>query len=199
MGSSRLNARWSFGRAIEFKFLAWSSIAQSVCQHAFSLLEIRFQKPWVRILYSAEEDNLSPFDSTLLPCYQRIRINTNKHVCMTVCALNKWLIWKNKIVQLHTPDTLHQTSWTDVWWIVAGNNTGFCLSHNIIYTKVNQYCAMFQRHLKYPTRRFGDSIFLVWRYHGDSIVTSRGWCQTQWFVRNDSQQHQFLGCGSVLG
>ena len=30
VGSSGLNARWSQGRAVEFKFLAWSSIAQSV-------------------------------------------------------------------------------------------------------------------------------------------------------------------------
>ena len=36
----------------------------------FGLQEIRFQIPWVRILHSAEEDNLSPFDS----------INNNKHV-----------------------------------------------------------------------------------------------------------------------
>ena len=27
----------------------WFSIAQSVCQRAFSLLEIRFQRPWIRI------------------------------------------------------------------------------------------------------------------------------------------------------
>ena len=40
------------------KVLAWSSIAQSVCQRALSLLEIRFQKSWVRILHSAKGDNL---------------------------------------------------------------------------------------------------------------------------------------------
>ena len=49
VGSGGLNACWSQGQAVEFKFLAWSSIAQSVCQQAFSL-------------HSAEEDNLSPFD-----------------------------------------------------------------------------------------------------------------------------------------
>ena len=53
---------WSYGLAIEFKFLAWSSIAESVCRRAFCLLEIRSQRPWVRILHSTEEDNLSPFD-----------------------------------------------------------------------------------------------------------------------------------------
>ena len=45
-GSSGLNACWSYGRAIEFKFLAWSSIAQSVYQRASSLQEIWFQRPW---------------------------------------------------------------------------------------------------------------------------------------------------------
>ena len=55
-------------------FLVWSSITQSVCKRPFGLLEIRFQRPWVRILHSAEEDNLSPFDS--------ISLHTNKHVYM---------------------------------------------------------------------------------------------------------------------
>ena len=39
--SSGLNAHSSQGWAIEFKFLAWSSIAQSVCEWAFSLLANR--------------------------------------------------------------------------------------------------------------------------------------------------------------
>ena len=44
-------------------FFIWSSIAQSVCQQAFSLLAIWCLRPCVRILHSAEEeDNLSPFD-----------------------------------------------------------------------------------------------------------------------------------------
>ena len=46
-------------------FLAWSSIAQSVCQRTFSLLAIWCLRPLVRILHSPEEDNLSPFDSNL--------------------------------------------------------------------------------------------------------------------------------------
>ena len=46
----------------------------------FSLLEIRLQRPWVQILHSAEEDNLSPVDSISLPCCQCIKINTNKYV-----------------------------------------------------------------------------------------------------------------------
>ena len=64
------------GRAIEFKFLVWSSIAQSVCQR----FEIRFQRRWFRILHLAEEDNLSPFDSKT-PCLcQSIEMNNNNHV-----------------------------------------------------------------------------------------------------------------------
>ena len=68
------------GWAIEFKFLAWSSIGQSVCQRTFSLLEIRFQRPWVRILYSAEEDSLCPFESKIACLCLSIAINNNKHV-----------------------------------------------------------------------------------------------------------------------
>ena len=123
--------RWAeclliIGTAVEFKFSAWSSIAQSVCQQAFSLLEIGFQRPygfesciqqrkttcllsirkslacarasklittnmyvcmhvctcvrtyvriWFRILHSAEEDNLSPFDSKIACLCQSIKIN----------------------------------------------------------------------------------------------------------------------------
>ena len=77
--------RWAecsliIGTGIEFKLLAWSSIAQSVCRRAFILLDIRFQRPWVRILHSAEEGNLSPFDSKIACLYQSIAINNNKHV-----------------------------------------------------------------------------------------------------------------------
>ena len=68
------------GRVVEFKFLAWSSIAQSVCQQAFSLLVNSYLRPWVRILPSAEEDNLSPFDSNIACLCQSIEINNNKHV-----------------------------------------------------------------------------------------------------------------------
>ena len=63
-------------------FLAWSSIAQSVCQWAFSLLAIWCLRPWwVRILPSAEEDNLSPFDSNIACLCQSIEINNNRYVC----------------------------------------------------------------------------------------------------------------------
>ena len=69
------------GTAVKFKFLAWSSIAQSVCQRAFSLLAIWCLRPWrVRILHSAEEDNMSPLDSNIACLCQSIEINNNKHV-----------------------------------------------------------------------------------------------------------------------
>ena len=80
VGSSGLNACWSCGWAIEFNFLAWSSIAQSVCLWAFSLLEIRFQRPCIQILHLAEEDNLSLFDLKIACLCQSIEINNNRHV-----------------------------------------------------------------------------------------------------------------------
>ena len=79
VGSSGLNARWPYGRADESKFLAWSSIAQSVGQRAFRLLAIWCLRPWVRILHSAEEDNVSPFDSNIFCLCQSIDINNNKY------------------------------------------------------------------------------------------------------------------------
>ena len=43
-----------------------------------SKFEGRFE--WVRILHSAEEDNLSPFDSNIACLCQSIEINNNTHV-----------------------------------------------------------------------------------------------------------------------
>ena len=80
VGLSGLNARWSKGRAVEFKFFAWSSIAQSVCQQAFSLLAIWCLGPRVQILHSAEEHKLSPFDLNIACLCQSIEINNNKYV-----------------------------------------------------------------------------------------------------------------------
>ena len=57
-----------------------SSIAHPVWQQAFCLLEIGFQGPWVRILHSTEEDNLSAFQSKIVCKCQSIHINNNKHV-----------------------------------------------------------------------------------------------------------------------
>ena len=51
-------------------------------QRAFSLLAIWCQRPWVWILHSAEEDNLSPFDSNIACMCQSIEINNNKHILL---------------------------------------------------------------------------------------------------------------------
>ena len=40
------------------------------------------ETPWVRILLSAEEDNLSPFDSKIACLCQSIEINNNKYICI---------------------------------------------------------------------------------------------------------------------
>ena len=48
--------------------------------YAFSLLVNRYLRPWVRILPSAEEDNLSPLDSNMACLCQSIEINNNKYV-----------------------------------------------------------------------------------------------------------------------
>ena len=61
-------------------FLAWSSIAQSVCQRTFSLLAIWCLGSRVQILLSAEEHNLSPFDLDIACLCQSIEINNNKYV-----------------------------------------------------------------------------------------------------------------------
>ena len=86
-------------------FLAWSSIAQSVCQWAISLLAIWCLRPWwVRILLSAEEDNLSPFDSNVACLCQSIEINNNKHVCnvcMYACmhlCVGGWFVPMNEYI-----------------------------------------------------------------------------------------------------
>ena len=39
---------------------------------------------WVRILHSAEEDNLSPFDSKNACLCQSIEINNNKYICVCI-------------------------------------------------------------------------------------------------------------------
>ena len=44
------------------------------------MLAIWCLRPWVRILHSAEENNLSPFDSNIACLCQSIEINNNKHI-----------------------------------------------------------------------------------------------------------------------
>ena len=64
-----------------------SSIAQSVCQRAFSLLAIWCLRPWVQIVHSAEEDNLSRFDYKIACLCQSIKINNNKHINMCIYTI----------------------------------------------------------------------------------------------------------------
>ena len=67
------------GTGCRVQVLAWSSVTQSVCQRAFSLLAICHLGPRVQILHSAEEHNLSPFDLNIACLCQSIEIN-NKYV-----------------------------------------------------------------------------------------------------------------------
>ena len=70
VGSSGLNARWSWVWAIELKVFSLI-LRQSFYQRAFSPLEIRLQT----ILHSEDEDNLSPLDSKIACLCQSIEIN----------------------------------------------------------------------------------------------------------------------------
>ena len=84
------------GTVCRVQVFAWSSIVQSVCRWAFSLLVIWCLRPCIRILHSAEEDNLSPFDSNIVCLCQSIKINNNKHVIQEegICIIH--VQWKHK-------------------------------------------------------------------------------------------------------
>ena len=73
-----INILWETGCRVQV--FGWSSIAQSVCQRAFSLLAIWCLGPRVQILHSAEEHNLFPFDLNIACLCQSIEINNNKYV-----------------------------------------------------------------------------------------------------------------------
>ena len=82
-------ANWQWSRAIigtgcRVQVLCLISIAQSVCQRAFSLMAIWCLRPWAQILHSAEKDNLSPLDLNIACLCQSIEID-NTHVCLYVC------------------------------------------------------------------------------------------------------------------
>ena len=61
----------------------------------------------VRILHSAEEDNLSPFDSNIVCLCQNIEINNNTHVCMYV-----WCMY----ACMHNFSSIKRTCWTAGSW-----------------------------------------------------------------------------------
>ena len=90
VGSSGLNARWSLGRAVKFKFLAWSSIAQSVCQRAFSLLAIWCLDPGFKSCFQQRNTTCLLSIWISLACARASKLTTtNMYVCMYVCMVNK--------------------------------------------------------------------------------------------------------------
>ena len=83
--STDSGAKWAecsliIGTGCRIQVFAWSSIAQSVCQRAFSLLANWCLGSRVQILLSAEEHNLSPSDLNIACLCQSIEINNNKYV-----------------------------------------------------------------------------------------------------------------------
>ena len=87
VGSGGLNACWSWGRAVEFKFLAWSSVAQLVCQQAFSLLKIGFQRP--PGFESCSQQRKTTYLLSIrksLACARASKLTTCMYVCMYVCV-----------------------------------------------------------------------------------------------------------------
>ena len=57
----------------------WDDIKHYICKWLHKYIWC-LRPWWVRILLSAEEDNLSPFDSNIACLCQSIEINNNKHV-----------------------------------------------------------------------------------------------------------------------
>ena len=80
------NENWITGVVQATGLDAWASRVKCPARfvshlHEICLLAIWCLRPWwVRILSSAEEDNLSPFDSNIACLCQSIEINNNKHV-----------------------------------------------------------------------------------------------------------------------
>ena len=98
-------------------FLAWSSIAQSVCQRAFSLLAIWCLGPRVQILHSAEEHNLSPFDLNIACLCQSLEINNNKYV-------------------YRQPDAKVNWQWGQVGWMLADHRDGLSSSSFLTWSSI---------------------------------------------------------------
>ena len=106
VGSGGLNACWSYGRAVELKFFSMildNSVGLSAgIQSAEDWVS---ETLWVRIPHSAEEDNLSPFDSKIACLCQSIEINNNK-------SDNEPAWWTNVILAL-----LLHIYWSHPWYI----------------------------------------------------------------------------------
>ena len=114
--STDSGAKWAecsltIGTGCRVQVFAWSSIAQSVCQRAFSLLAIWCLAPRVQILHSAEENNLSPFYLNIACLCQSIDINNNKYVCMYECMyVCIYIFWNILLSQFNSTSNLVMTS-----------------------------------------------------------------------------------------
>ena len=78
-------------RVKTFSLILDSSVGLSTGIHSAG--DPFWETPWVRILHSAEEDNLSPFDSKILSLYQSIEISNTKYVII-VCLPMSIYHWK---------------------------------------------------------------------------------------------------------
>ena len=125
------------GTGCRFQFLAWSSIAQSVCQRAFSLLAIWCLRPWVQILHSAKEDYLSPFDLNNA-CHRNQQQQTYMNVCLGiyvwVCMYDTATVFLEQKSNILTSVPLcHLLGANILWYITVELSSAFkrssCLCH----------------------------------------------------------------------
>ena len=87
-GVERAECPLIIGMGYSVQVLAWSLIAQSVCQRVFGLLEIRFQRPCVESCIQ-QEDYLSPFNSKIACLRPSIEMNNNKKIPVLIFNLRK--------------------------------------------------------------------------------------------------------------
>ena len=106
-------------------FLAWSSIVQSVCELAFSLLaNWCLETSQLRIPHSAEEDNLSPFDSKIACLCQSIEINNNKHV---YCQNQVWQPIGSEVKWAECSLIIGMGCWVKVFSLILNSAVGLWL------------------------------------------------------------------------
>ena len=96
-------AKWQWGRVgwiladhrdglLSSSFLPWSSIAQSVCQRAFSLLEIWFQWPRIKSCIHQRKTTCLLSIWRSLACARASKSTTNTLNCFPV--IGKMICWK---------------------------------------------------------------------------------------------------------
>ena len=85
-------ARWSYRDGLlSSSHFAWSSIAQSICQRAFSLLEIWFQRPWFESCISQRKTTSLLSIRKSLACARASKLTTTNiyiHLFIRVCSIN---------------------------------------------------------------------------------------------------------------